>query len=301
MVMEQPTLRQLAYAVAVADHQHFGRAAHALHLSQPGLSSQIQELERRLGVQLFERAHRQSHLTPAGAEIVQRSRQILRQVDELSITAALHQDTLRGQLRVAAIPTMAPYLLPPLAHTLRHQWPDVHLELLELETSPMVTAIGQGNVDLGLLAVPFHTGTLHTEPVADEPFLLALPTGHPLAGTAPLPLDVLADLPVLLLEEGHCLRDHVLHVCEIAGSVKHSEVRTASLATLTQMVASGTGVTLLPASAVPIETRPGNSVTVRPFAPPVPGRTIALAWRSTDPRNDLYSTLVTEFGTSLAL
>ncbi len=292
--MIRPTLRQLEYAVALADRRHFSRAAEDVHVTQPGLSGQIQELERRLGVRLFERSRRDVLLTEVGAEIVERSRRLLRDVDELAVVASLHQGTIRGRLRIAAIPTMAPYLLPVLTRTLREHWPDAYLEIQELRTKEMVAAIEHGDVDLGLLAVPYDTASLHVEPVTREPFHLALPAGHELAGTASLPLAVLADLPVLLLPDGHCLRDHALEACEIAGRVDHSEIEAASLATLTQMVVGGVGVTLLPACAIGVEARPGAGIVTRPFRPPAPGRGIALAWRATDPRSDLFATMTVE-------
>lgn len=294
--MNRPTVRQLEYAVAVADHEHFGRAASAVFVSQPGLSSQIRRLERQLGVKLFERTTRRVKLTAAGAEIIERSRHLLRGIEELVVAASLHSGAVRGRLRVAAIPTMAPYLLPLLTRKVRADWPDADLELRESETKPMVAAIETGDADLGLLAVPFDTGILHVERIADEPFHLALPEGHELAGAPSVPLAVLTGLPVLLLPDGHCLRDHALEACEIAGRVDHSEVRAASLATLTQMVVAGVGVTLLPASALGVESRAGTGVVTRPFEPPAPGRGIALAWRSTDPRSGLF----TEMAAALA-
>lgn len=292
--MERPTLRQLEYAVAVADHRHFGRAAEAVRVSQPGLSGQIQQLERRLGVRLFERSGREVALTSAGAEIVERGRRLLRDADDLAVAASLHRDAVRGRLRVAAIPTMAPYLLPALTAVARGSWPEARLELQELQTEPMLAAVAGGAADLGLLAVPYDTGPLHVEPVADEPFRLAVPDGHPLASGGPLPLSVLSGLPVLLLPDGHCLRDHARHACEIAGRVEHSEVQAASLSTLAQMVVGGVGVTLLPASAVGVEARPGAGIAARPFEPPAPGRGIALVWRPTDPRSELFAALAAE-------
>lgn len=292
--MERPTLRQLEYAVAVADHRHFGRAAEAVNVTQPGLSGQIGQLERRLGVKIFERSGRQVALTSAGAEIVERARRLLRDADDLAVAASLHRGTVRGRLRVAAIPTMAPYLLPDLADAARQSWPEAYLELQELQSEPMVAAVTNGGIDLGLLAVPYDTGWLRVEPVADEPFHLALPDGHRLAGAEALPLSVLTDLAVLLLPDGHCLRDHALGACEMAGRVEHSEVRAASLSTLVQMVVGGAGVTLLPASAVTVEARPGSGIVTRPFEPPAPGRGIALAWRPTDPRSELFAALAAE-------
>jgi LysR family hydrogen peroxide-inducible transcriptional activator len=286
--MIRPTLRQLEYAVAVADQGHFSRAAELVRVSQPGLSSQVQELERRLGVDLFERSARQVRLTPAGREVVRRARDVLRQVDELGLIASLFQGTVRGQLRLAAIPTAAPYLLPTLARALRQHWTEAHLELHELQTAVMVEAIERGDVDLGLLALPFSTASLHVEPVAEEPFLLALPEGHPLAGKDPVQLGVLAELPVLLLEDGHCLRDHTQNACDIAGNADRHEIRAASLATLVQMVAGGDGVTLLPASALSVESRAGTGIVARAFVQPAPGRTLAFAWRRSDPRSEMF-------------
>ncbi|MEM7274606.1 MAG: LysR substrate-binding domain-containing protein [Actinomycetota bacterium] len=292
--MERPSLRQLEYAVAVADHQHFGQAARAVAVSQPGLSSQIGELEKRLGVLLFERSSRKVALTPAGAEIVERARRLLTDVDELVATASVHHGTLRGRLSLAAIPTMAPYLLPAIVQTLPRRWPELELELHEMQTEPMVAAIEAGQLDVGLLAMPVETGSLHVEPITEERFLLALPDGHALSGSSPVPVSVLQDLPVLLLEEGHCLREHAMTVCNLAGDVEHSDVRAASLATLTQMVASGIGVTLLPEGALPVEARTGAGVTTRPFESPAPGRQIALVWRRSDPRAALLPEAITD-------
>ncbi len=289
--MTTPTLRQLEYAVAVADHQHFGRAAEVVHVSQPGLSAQIQQLEKHLGVQLFERRPRGVLLTSSGTELTERARGILRAVEELTVAASIQDGTLRGTLRLAAIPTIAPYLLPDLVQTFRKLWPDLDLVIQEMQTTDMVTAIENGEVDLGLLAVPIETGSLHVESLFDEPFLLAMPEDHELAGTSPLPLAALTALPVLLLEEGHCLREHAVTACEIAGQVNATEVQSASLSTLTQMVAAGVGVTLLPAGAVPIECRPGTGLTTRPLESPTPGRTIALAWRTTDPRGPHFAVI----------
>lgn len=292
--MNRPTLRQLEYAVAIADHAHFGNAAAAVHISQPGLSSQIKELERRLGVTLFERSRRGIRLTVTGEAVIQRSRHILGLVDDLQRLTSRHRGTVTGRFVVAAIPTIAPYLLPVLARTLRRTWSEVHLELTERQTVPMVAAVEAGEIDMGLLAVPYDTGALRIRTLAEEPFLLAMPEGHRLSGVSPLAVSVLSNLQVLLLEEGHCLRDHARSVCDIAGKVEHSEVRATSLATLIQMVAGGTGVTLLPAGAAAIEARSGSGITTRPFREPTPGRTIALVWRDSDPRQDLYEALSDE-------
>ncbi len=290
--MERPTLRQLEYAVAVADHQHFGRAAEAVAVSQPGLSGQIQELERRLGVTLFERSSRGVTLTPAGVELIARSRAVLRDVDELVNAAGAFEGELKGRLRVGAIPTVAPYLLPATVQVLRQSWPELILELDEEQTHRLVDAVEAGSADLGLLALPVDTGSLRVAPIVDEAFVLTMPETHALAGTEPVDLQTLADVPVLLMEDGHCLREHALSVCATAGGVEHSTVHAASLGTLAQMVASGLGVTLLPASSLAVETRPGTGLSNRRFEAPEPVRTIGLVWRPSDPRSASYELLV---------
>lgn len=283
--MPDVTLRQLEYAVAVADHGHFGRAAQAVAVSQPGLSAQIRELERALGVQLFERTSRGALVTRAGEPIVALARTTLLNVAELGQLADMHRGGPRGALRIGAIPTMAPYLLPPLVRTLHHRWPAVELQLREVQTARLVEAIEEGSLDLGLLAMPVDIGRLHVEELAEEELVLALPSDHPLAAdTGPLALAALRDLPVLLMEEGHCMHEHARAACALAGHASFTVVESAGLSTLTQMVVSGAGVTLLPDAAVPIEARPGSGLAVRRFEEPAPRRTIALTWRPTDPR-----------------
>ncbi len=298
--MELPTLRQLAYAVAVADHRHFTAAAEAMFVSQPGLSGQIQALERRLGVQLFERSSRGVRLTPVGAQVVDRSRQVLRAVEELVHVASLHQGAIRGVLRVAAIPTIAPYLLPTLTRLIRNMWSEIRLELVEMQTQAMIEALDHGHCDMGLLAVPYDTGDMVTTAVADEPFFLAMPDDDGLAREPSVDVSIMRGLPMLLLEEGHCLRDHAVAMCDLAdgqggGERQRSEVHAASLATLTQMVAAGMGYTLLPASALEVETRPGTGVAALPFTDAPPGRTLALVWRSADPRGERFADLIEPF------
>ncbi len=299
--MSETTLRQLEYAVAVADHSHFGRAAHAAAVSQPGLSAQIRELERALGVQLFERTSRGALLTPAGRPIIALARKVLLTVAELGQEAELQHGGPRGPLRIGAIPTMAPYLLPPLVRTLHDRWPGVALQLREMQTTRLVETIEEGNVDLGLLAMPVDTGRLHVHELAEEDLVLAIPTDHPLAvGSGPLPLAALRDLPVLLMEEGHCMHEHARAACALAGHASFTVVESAGLSTLAQMVVSGAGVTLLPDAAVRIEARPGSGLAVRRFEEPVPQRTIALTWRTTDPRADEFRAAAADIAAEIA-
>lgn len=287
--VSRPTLRQLEYAIAVADHGHFGRAAEAAMVSQPGLSAQIRELESRLGVKLFERTTRKVQLTTAGAEIIGRARTLLNDVDDIVRAAGVHDQEMSGVLRIGAIPTMAPYLIPAMVHMLRDQWPAARFELKELRSAEIVANLESGDLDLGLLALPYDCAKLHVEPLGFEPFYLALPTDHRLSRHARVPLEILVDVEMLLLSEGHCLRDHARSVCEIGGSEYQREVHEASLSTLVQMVALGSGVTLLPAAAVAVETRADElGIQAVPFDHPAPGRQLAAAWRDSDPRADWY-------------
>ena len=287
--MYRPTLRQLEFAVALAKHRHFGKTAEVVHVSQPGLSGQIKELEDRLGIPLFERDRRQVRVTPAGEEVVARAQEILRAVDELNLAASLFAGRVHGRMRLVAIPTMGPYLMPALTRAMKSRWPFVDLVLHEQRTAELLEDVRQGEMDMGLIALPYDTGELHVDVLGEESFVLATSEGHKLSGTTPAPLSVLQDAPVLLLEEGHCLRDHALAVCRAHGSLAQREIHTASLSTLAQMVASGTGITLLPASAVPVEARPGSGLVTRQLDSDSAGRGVALVWRKTDPRHIHYS------------
>lgn len=293
--MDLPTLRQLEYAVAVAEFGHFGRAAAALHISQPGLSAQVRELERRLGVVLFERSRASTRPTPVGDEVLARARRLLADAADLLRVAQSHEGTVRGPVRLAAIPTLAPYLLPAVVVELRRRWPAVELELAELRTTDLVEAVVDAEVDLGLLATPVDIGGLEVCDLGFEPFLLAVAAGHELAGhesveDEPVPATVLADVDLLLLEDGHCLRDHALAACRLAGAAgSHRDVRNASLAVLSQMVAGSDAATLLPASAAEVEARPGSGVSTRTFAEREVGRMVSLVWRPSDPRAPLFT------------
>jgi LysR family hydrogen peroxide-inducible transcriptional activator len=288
--MDRPTLRQLSYLVAVDEHRHFGKAAEACFVSQPALSGQIRELERRLGVTLFERGNRKVLPTAVGTAVIERARGVLRDTDELVAAAHLDPTGLRGPLALGVIPTMAPYLLPGLLPVLTAAHPLVELHLHELKTAEILRQLRDGGLDLGLLALPVAGDDLVAVALAEDPFVLALPEGHPLAGAGPVDIDVVAGLPVILLEEGHCLRDQALSVCRLVGT-DAAEMQATGMPTLCQMVATGRGVTLLPASAVALEARPGTGLTTRPFTDPAPTRTVGLVWRRTSPNGTLYREL----------
>ena len=290
--MDRPTLRQLEYAVAVDEFRSFSKAAVACQVSQPGLSAQVAELERRLGVALFERTRSATTPTPAGEEVLRRARAILRSVDDLLHVTDVHRDTVAGVLRVAAIPTMAPYLLPGIVRTMRTNFPTVSLSIGESRTNVMVERLVGNDLDMGLLATPVGHPGLTEFVIADDPFLLAVGADHPLAQNSDVHLSALEDSEVLLIEDGHCLRDQTVEVCQLAGMNNLRDVGSAGLSTVCQMVVSGQGVALLPQSAATLECRPGSGLTGIPFAPLADGsiakRTIALAWRTSSPHADEF-------------
>lgn len=276
------SLRQLQYAVAVADALSFRRAAERCHVSQPALSAQLALLEGALGVRLFERDRRHVVLTPAGTLVVERARALLRDADDLVGLATRAGDPLAGTLRVGVIPTLSPYLLPEIAPALRARFPRLTLLWSEDKTASLVAQLDRGDLDAALLAREAALGDVEGEPIARDAFLLALPPRHPLAtAREPLTPKALRDEPVLLLDDGHCFRDQALAVCSRA-KAQELEFRATSLPTLVQMVADGNGVTLLPQLAVATEATRAK-LAVRPFAEPAPGRTIALVWRRRSP------------------
>lgn len=285
------SLRQLSYAVAVDEAGHFGRAAAACHISQPALSNQVAGLERALGITIFDRVPQGAVTTVEGALVIAQARRVLREVEVLERLSEGHRD-VRGPLHLGVIPTMAPYLLPRVLAVVRRLLPDAAPWLHEERTTTLVSGLRSGEIDVALLALPVQDDRIATADLGTEPFDLVVPDGHALARQGrPLDPAVLAGLPVLLLEDGHCLRDQAIEVCSLAGASTVANVRAASLPTLLQMVAAGHGVTLLPRSARTVELRPGVGVATRTFTTPGPGRQVALAWRDTSPRDGLYRQL----------
>lgn len=273
------TLRQLQYAVAVADEKSFRRAAEVCHVAQPSLSAQIAELEHALGLQLFERDRRRVLLTQAGEALIARARTVLIEADALVEAAARHKDPLAGTLRIGVIPTLGPYLLPEVDPALRTAFPRLSLQWIEDKTEVLVARVERGELDAALLALEADLGHLEYETIGRDAFVLAAGKQHALArSSAPLPLERLNGEQVLLLDEGHCLRDQALALCARAG-VEERGFRATSLPTLTQMVAAGPSITLLPEIAVELENRRGL-LAVRPFSAPAPYRTVVLAYRA---------------------
>lgn len=280
--MGEPTLQQLRYLVALHDHRHFGRAASACFVSQPALSAQLRELEQRLGTTLVERRRGGLLFTSAGDDVVARARRILGDVDDLA-EAAKGTAPITGPFRVGTIPTIGPYLLPRAIPVVANHVPDAVVQLREAQTATLLEELRAGTLDLVLLGTEEDDGDLHQARVGTDSFLLAVPERHPLATRrGPVAPEQLVDLHVLVLSEGHCLRDQAMSVCALVGA-DHEEVQASGLATVVQMVAAGMGVTFLPASAAAVEARPGNGVAVRRLRPPAPARPIVLTWRATSP------------------
>lgn len=285
-------LRDLRYLVAVADHRHFGRAAEACFVSQPTLSTQLKKLERELGVELVERNPGHILLTAAGEQVVARARVVLHEADDIVDIARRAQDPESGSVRIGLFPTLAPYLLPHVVPHLHARFPKLELLLVEEKTEVVHQRLRDGDLDVGVLALPIHDDQLHTEVLFDEDFVLAVPRHHPLAATAgPVDTSVLDGEHVLLLEEGHCLREQALAVCQLAGADERSGFRATSLETLRQMVAAGVGITLLPELAVRPPVPPSPDVELLRFREPVPRRTIAMLWRRTSVYADLLPTV----------
>jgi len=276
------SVRQLQYAVAVADARSFSEAAARCRVSQPSLSAQIAQLEDGLGTRLFERDRRKVLLTRAGEQILERARVVLREVDDLVDLAQRSTDPLASTIRLGVIPTLSPYLIPCIRPALRRAYPKLTLLWVEDKTEVLVGKLGAGELDGALVALEAEIGDVEREIVGYDPFVLAAPAGHPLmVRKSPVKLSELESENVLLLDDGHCFRDQALAVCSSA-KAQELEFRATSLATLAQMVADGNGVTLLPQLTVATEAKRAG-LSVRPFAEPVPGRTIALVWRRRSP------------------
>jgi len=284
-------LRDLRYLVALAEALHFGKAAEACHVSQPTLSTQIKKLEEELGVALVERAPRHVMLTAAGRDIAVRARRVLAEVDQMRETARRTSDPEAGSVRLGLFPTLGPYLLPHVVPRIRARFPRLELLLVEEKTEAILHRLRDGKLDAAILALPLHEDWLETEFLFEEPFLLAVPEGHPLATHRNLQLSDLGDQHLLLLEEGHCLRDQALEVCHLAGAGEKEGFRATSLETLRQMVAAGVGVTLLPMLAVKPPVSPSENIRLLAFKDPPPARRMAMVWRKTSAMGAFLHTL----------
>jgi LysR family hydrogen peroxide-inducible transcriptional activator len=287
--MSDLSIRQLEYVVAVADTLGFHKAAARCHVSQPTLSAQVQQLESLLGVTIFERNRRRVLVTSAGADIVARARQVLVEMVDLIAAAARVREPFSGTLRIGVIPTIAPYLLPEVVPALTSRYPKLLLLFREEKTADIARGLAEGALDAGLLALEAEVGGCAHAAIVHDPFVAALPKGHPLARKKCLAVSDLEAAEVLLLDDGHCFRAQALSLCDKAGAVE-ARFRATSLATLAQMVSGGAGVTLLPTLAVSVENRRAQ-LAIRPFEEPAPGRTVALIWRSGSPSGSAFCEL----------
>jgi len=285
--------RQLQYVVAVADTLGFHKAAERCHVSQPTLSAQVKQLEEVLGVRLFERDRRRVLLTAAGAVVVAHARRVLLEVDDLIAAAKVLGEPRSGTFRVGVIPTIAPYLLPDVVPAVRARYPKLQLFFREEKTDAVVADLREGRLDAGLVALEADIGEWAVGRITTDPFVVALPKGHPLARKKRIAARDLDGESVLLLDEGHCFRAQALEVCDRVGA-EENELRATSLSTLAQVVSSGSGITLLPRIAVSVENRRGQ-LEVRPFVAPAPHRTIALIWRPQSPFAETFRELAGVF------
>jgi LysR family hydrogen peroxide-inducible transcriptional activator len=287
----QPTIAGLRAFVAVAEKQHFGSAATTLGVSQSTLSQALSALETGLGVLLVERSTRRVFLTTEGRQLLPQAQAVIEAATAFTAAAAGASDPLQGSIRLGLIPTVAPYVLPTLLAGLADRLPALALKVIEDQTERLLTGLREGSVDAALIALPAEAGGITEIPIYDEDFVLALPPGHPLTGKRRVPPTALAELPLLLLDEGHCLRDQALDVCRTAGvRAELANTRAASLATAVQCVSGGLGVTLIPQSAVPVEAA-RSRLGLAYFAAPSPGRRIGLVFRSSSGREAPYRQL----------
>ena len=273
-------LRALQYFVKLADLRHFSRAADACFVSQPTLSTQIKKLEEELGVQLVERSPKKIMLTPVGEEIAARARLVLTDIEQIRSVARRSSNPAEGSLRLGLFPTLAPYFLPHVVPGIRSHYPSLRLQLAEEKTEDLLAMLQSGKLDAAVLALPINSEGMEVEVLFEEPFVLALPADHPLTGRDEIALDDLKGAELLLLEEGHCLRDHAMEVCALADAHERVDFHATSMETLRQMVAAEVGITLMPLLSVKPPIATTDNVVLRPFNQPAPSRTIALVWRS---------------------
>ena len=287
----QPTLKQLKYLCSVAEHQHFGQAAKACYVSQSTLSAGIQELEETLGVSLVERNNRNVLLTTIGKDVVDRAHDVLVDVEDLVSMCAAAGEPFSGKMRLGVIPTIAPFLLPRLLRKLRSEHPDFKLFIREDLSQNLLDALYAGELDVLLLALPFPAENVDVMPLLDDEFVLASPPEHPLSRKKNVRTTDLKGESLLLLEDGHCLRDHALEACKLRDSQISIPYQATSLSTIVQMVANGIGITLLPSMSVEAGITAGTDLVVQPFDQPGVAREVGLMWRKKTPRQTEFRML----------
>ncbi|KQV66313.1 LysR substrate-binding domain-containing protein [Rhizobium sp. Root1220] len=271
------TLRELEYLIALAEHRHFGRAAEACLVSQPTLSMQIRKLEADLGAPLIERGARSVMLTPLGHDTAQRAQRIMAEIDEMRSAALRSQELEKGSLRLGIFPTLGPYLLPHAVPRLHTQFPDLEMLLVEEKSESLLSRLRDGKLDAAVLALPIDDDGLNTEFLFEERFLLAVPAHHELARRNAITVHELRGHDLMLLEDGHCLRDQALNVCRLSGAAERTSFRATSLETLRQMVTADVGMTLLPELAT-LHPVPAN-IHLLTFSDSIPSRRVGICWR----------------------
>lgn len=283
-----PTLKQLRYLVALAEHRHFGRAAEACFVTQSTLSAGLQELETQLETPLVDRGKRSVIFTPVGESVLIRARRVLREAEELVEEAAATRQPLCGRLRLGVIPTVGPFLLPRVLTAIRDAYPALKLYLREERTERLIEQLNDGSLDVLLLALPYDSGDSETLILADDPFYVAMPPGHKLARQNEIDVEALRGEPLLLLDDGHCLRDHALAACKLESARGEDSFRATSLHTLVQMVDNGLGITLLPKLALDGRLLDGTRLVARPLADKNSQRQIGLVWRRGTARREEF-------------
>jgi LysR family hydrogen peroxide-inducible transcriptional activator len=291
MNVHLPTLKQLQYLVALHTHGHFGRAAEACFVTQSTLSAGIKELETLIGVTLVERTRRVVRFSPLGLRVAEKARRILRETEDLADMVRASGKPLAGELRLGVIPTIAPFLLPALLPRLRAQWPDLKLFLREETSAAACKALHRGQLDCVLLALPYACGEVERAELFEDHFLVAFPPGGADALPAKVKPAAIDETKLLLLEDGHCLKDHVLSACNRPELRSEAAILGTSLHTLVQMVDNGLGMTLVPEMAVEAGLLAGTGVVARPLDAEHPSRSIALVWRRNSPREKEFRLL----------
>ncbi len=286
-----PTLKQLQYLVALRDHGHFGRAAETCFVTQSTLSAGLRELESLIGITLVERTRRVVRFTPLGLRIAEKAQRVLREAEELGEIARAAGKPLSGDLRMGVIPTIAPFLLPRILPRLRIEWPDLKLYLREETTTAACDSLHRGNLDCVLLALPYHCGEVDRADLFDDRLFVAFPPGDPPDPPASIPPEAIDERRLLLLEDGHCLKDHVLAACNRPELRAEAAMLGTSLHTLVQMVDNGLGLTMLPEMAIEAGILNNTGIVARPLAAAHPSRRIALVWRKGSPREKEFRLL----------
>ncbi len=285
-----PTMKQLQYLVALADTQHFGKAALRCHITQSTLSAGIRDLEAVLGTAVAERSNRRVLITPFGAQLAERAKAVLREAEEVMEVARAARSPMTGEMRLGVIPTIGPFVLPRVFPALKERFPELTIYLREEQTAPLLARLEGGELDVALIALPYDTDDLRIDVIMEDEFLFACNRNHELAGAEEISLQALADEPLMLLEEGHCLRGHTLDVCRTSDRRARAQFEASSLLTMVQMVAAGVGVALIPRLAVDAHITRGTGISLSRLGVPA-ARRIGLAWRPTSLRTEEFRLL----------